>query len=452
MQLNGLNIRIWGIGITGMATAGFCRRRGARVTVVDTAKTPRTEAAANALMDMGVSVALGPGADAGPIEADLLVLSPGVPHDLPAIRQAANRGVGVIGEIELACRFIKSPIIALTGTNGKTTTTTLIGNMLRASGKTVFVGGNIGEPLIGLADSSAAVDWVVAEVSSFQLDTIERFRPEIGVILNVTDDHLDRYPDFAAYGRSKFRLLENQGPEDLAILNGDDRFTQSQPPPVARRWVFQRGPLLGSGAQIQDNRILTNVEGLPSLEVNLGLSPLTGPHNAENIAAAALATLAAGGTESGVREAVRGFKGLPNRLEPVAEVDGVRFYNDSKATNVDAVMRALDSFEDPIVLIMGGQDKGGSYAPLEKPVRERVRRLIVLGEAATIIEAALGGLVATDRAATMEEAVRLAARAAVSGDVILLSPACSSFDMYANYAERGADFARAVNAIDKVSG
>ncbi len=447
MELGGQHIVVVGLGITGIATATFCWRRDARVTAVDAARTPATEAAAESLGPLGVEVLLGAGPEACVGEADLIVLSPGVPHDLPVFREAAARGVPVIGEIELAYRFLQCPIAAVTGTNGKTTTTTLLGEMLRASGASVFVGGNIGEPLIGFADGGGAVDWVVAEVSSFQLDTIRRFRPRIGVVLNVSDDHLDRYPDLEAYGASKFRLLENQTPGDVAVLNGDDAFTAARKPPAARRLVFGRGGFDGEGASIAEDRVRIRMERRAPVELDLTESPLSGLHNQENIAAAALAALSAGATPEGIRTAIRGVAGLPHRMEWVATVAGVRYVDDSKATNVGAVLRAVQGLPGPAVLIMGGLDKGGSYAPLADLVRERVRRLVLLGQAAPVIQEALGGLTETVRAASMAEAVGIAAQAAAPGDTVLLSPACASFDMYKSYAERGADFARAVRSL-----
>ncbi len=449
MEIKNRHVVVVGLGVTGLATAAFCLRRGARVTAIDNAVTAQTEAAADALGSMGARVDLGPGSGGLLSEAEVVVLSPGVPHDQPGILAAAEGGATVLGEIELASRFIDSPIIAVTGTNGKTSTTTLLGEMLRASGKSIFLGGNIGEPLIGFADAGGAADWLVLEISSFQTDTMDTFRPRIGVILNVSDDHLDRYPNLDAYGRSKFRLLSNQRTEDVAILNRDDPFTRSiSPPGRGRRLFFGRGPLDDAAAGIEARRLRLRISDTRCLELDLDESPLMGRHNEENIAAAALAAMAAGASDEGIQKALRRFKGLPHRLEPISTVGGVRFVNDSKATNVGAVVRAVESFQKPVILIMGGVDKGGSYAPLEPFVRERIRRLILMGEAAPVIDKTLGCLTATETVATMAEAIDAAVAAAAPGDVVLLSPACSSFDMYANYAERGADFSRRVKALE----
>ncbi|MFZ7125960.1 MAG: UDP-N-acetylmuramoyl-L-alanine--D-glutamate ligase [Desulfobacterales bacterium] len=450
MNLKGRQTLIVGLGVTGIATAHFCWRRGARITAIDVVRNDRTLAAAESLRPMGISVELGPESERCIAGSDLVVLSPGVSHELPALNEARKNGAEVIGEIELAGRFIDAPIIAVTGTNGKTTTTSLLGEMLKAAGISAFVGGNIGEPLIGFVDGGASADWVVAEISSFQLDTMESFRPRIGVILNITDDHLDRYPDFAAYGRSKLKLLTRQEPEDSAILNSEDRFLRTEPiPGKGRRLTFGPAPVAGEGARISDNRITFRFEGGPEQELDLAGCRLSGRHNRENIAAAALAALVAGADLNSIHQALLSFKGLPHRLEWVATIHGVKYFDDSKATNVDAVARALEAFEEPVVLIMGGMDKGGSYLPLKSLVERRVRRLILLGAAAPVIGEALGGLAPIEQADSMRQAVRMAAAAARAGDVVLLSPACSSFDMYANYAERGFDFARSVKALEE---
>lgn len=446
MDFDGKKILIVGLGRTGLAVAAFLKRRGAELTIADTATEAQLGAAAATVKEMGVRLELGPHRAAPFTQTDLIVLSPGVPHTLAPIAIARKNGVPVWGEFEMASRFIREPIIGVTGTNGKTTTTTLLGDMLKRSGKTVFVGGNIGNPLIGYVDATERVDWIVAEVSSFQLDTIEMFRPRIGVLLNITEDHLDRYDDFNAYARSKGKMFINQQKEDIAVLNGSDPTVHTVTESIqSRKWRFDRDPKAAPEAFIQDQAITFHTAGIrQSLPLDRSQAVLSGRHNAENIAAAALATLAAGGNMQGIRCALSAYKGLPHRLEYVATKEGVRYINDSKATNVDAVEKALTAFGEPIVLIMGGRDKGGDFKTLTERVRRQVKHLILLGEAAVKIASVLGRTTSTEIVSTLDEAVSRAEAAAGSGDVVLLSPGCTSFDQFQSYAQRGDTFRRAV--------
>ncbi len=456
MHLYGKKITVVGLGASGTAVAAFLARRKALVTATDSAREADLSPAALALRDTGVK--LEPGGNRPEVfaDADMVVISPGVPHDAAPFAACRARGIPVIGEVELAARFIDAPIVAITGTNGKTTTTTLVGEMLRRSGIDAFVGGNIGTPLISYVDAGKKAAVVVAEISSFQLDTIERFRPKVAVVLNIAEDHLDRYPEFEAYARSKARIFENQGPDDFAVLNGaDDRLTRMTGHISARKLVFGRvdagaPPLDAEGALISDASIFFRTRwtasgpdseraGVPASAIKL-----FGRHNMENAAAAGLAALAAGGRMAAVADTLKEFGGLPHRLEFVAAVAGVRYYDDSKATNVDAVRRAIECFEAPIVLLLGGRNKRGDFRLLEESVRRRVKQLVLFGEAGEEIAAALGGAAGACRAPSMAEAVAAAGRVAAPGDVVLLSPGCASFDMYENYARRGEDFRRSV--------
>ena len=377
-----------------------------------------------------------------------------MPHTIGPLARARQRGVPVIGEIELASRYIRAPIVAVSGTNGKTTTTELLGRMLASSGKRVFVGGNIGNPLIEIAERDGELDAVVAEISSFQLDTTERFNPHVAVLLNISPDHLDRYPSVADYAASKARMFQNQGPDDFAICHGGDLLVQSQSDAIrSQRLNFYTQPPPGNGAApgaiITPRQIAITIPGEIDGRIDLTRTSLMGPHNRENIAAATLAALVCGANLGGVQKAVDDFQSLAHRLEPVGTVKAVHFVNDSKATNVDAVIRALECFDRPVVLIMGGRNKGYDFAPLYTPIRQRAKKLIVIGEAREQIVSALGKAPTegVETASDMDHAVRRAFAAAHAGDIVLLSPACSSFDMFANYAERGEAFRRSVGAL-----
>lgn len=451
MNIKGKQILVVGLGKSGESLAQFLTARGASVTVTDHSPAETLGDAVKRLGALPVKLELGGHDVRSFTRADLIVLSPGVPHTIAPVREARKSGIPVIGEIEFAARFIDTPIVAVTGTNGKSTVTRLIGRMVEQSGLKVFVGGNIGTPLISYADSPDA-DVVVAEISSFQLDTIIDFRPRVGVLLNITPDHLDRYADLAAYGASKGRVFENQGPEDTAVLNAADPMIMAVTETIrSRKCLFNTNGPAPCGAWIMDDGIALSFPGKGELRIPESKIPMAGRHNRENVAAAALAALAAGGTEKGVIDAVSTFALDPHRIEYVGMVGGVAYYDDSKGTNVDAVVRAIEAVRAPVVLIAGGRDKMGGYDALREPVRRSVRTLIVIGEAAGNIAASLGDVVETRRAQTMAEAVRMASESASPGDAVLLSPACSSFDMYESYAHRGNDFQNAVRALQEKS-
>jgi UDP-N-acetylmuramoylalanine--D-glutamate ligase len=452
MNLRHKQVVVVGMGRSGVATARFLVNQGARVTVTDRAPAESLAASAAEVDGLALQLKLG-GHDSRDFEAaDLVVISPGVPHTLPIFEPAWAKGIPVIGEMELAAAFIREPILAVTGTNGKTTTTELIGNMFKKSDKRVFVGGNIGTPLIAYADGRhPRADLVVVEVSSFQLDTTVDFRPRTAVVLNISDDHLDRYPSFAAYTESKWRIFRNQQAADAAIFNAMDAAVAAMldaAPPRSQCRVFT-DKAIANGARILKDKILLFDSGRQTGSFSLDGTGLIGPHNRENIAAACLAARQEGATDAGIQQAIDDFNGLPHRLERVGELHGVRFVNDSKATNVDAVKRALECFDHPVILIMGGQNKKGDFTGLKTSVNQRVKILVALGEAKDEIVTALAGEPERGilEAESMQDAVEKAFRAAVAGDTVLLSPACASFDMFDNYAQRGECFKTIVERL-----
>jgi UDP-N-acetylmuramoylalanine--D-glutamate ligase len=465
MELKNKNIVVVGLGRTGLAAAGFLHQHGARVLVSDTAGEKELGDAVDIVRQWGVGIELGPHRPASFQNADLIVVSPGVPHTIAPIMQACDRGIPVIGEIELASRFIKEPIIAVTGTNGKTTTTELLGCMLKKSGLKVFVGGNIGNPLIEYVAKGETAQIVVAEISSFQLDTIEAFRPRLCVLLNITADHLDRYPDFEAYADSKIRIFNNQRAEDVAVLNGADPLVRAKTKEIkSQRLFFPTLQANEQGAILNGKKIILNKIKLKKIypetrnpkpetrnlgSLDISKIRLLGRHNFENAAAASLAAMAAGAKLESIQNTLDQFKGLAHRLEHVATLKAVQYFNDSKATNVDNVASALACFSKPVLLIMGGRDKGGDFTALAGLVRKHVKDLIVMGEAAEAIRSALGQLKPTKVATSMEDAVSRAYQNAEPEDVVLLSPGCASFDWYSNYAERGDHFRRVVEEIKK---
>jgi UDP-N-acetylmuramoylalanine--D-glutamate ligase len=465
MNLKDKKTVVVGLGRTGLATARFLHQYGARVLVSDTAGEKELGDAVDIVRQLGVRMELGPHRAASFQNADLIVVSPGVSHTIEPIMQARDHGIPVIGEVELASRFIKEPIIAVTGTNGKTTTTELLGRMLKNSGLKVFVGGNIGNPLIEYVAKGEPAQMVVAEISSFQLDTVEAFRPRVCVLLNITADHLDRYPNFEAYTDSKIRIFKNQRAEDVAVLNGADALVRAKTKRIkSQRLFFPSIKANEQGAILNGKKIILNLNKLKKIypeirdpqsairnhgSLDISKIHLQGRHNFENAAAASLAALAAGAKLESIQNTLNQFKGLAHRLEHVATIKTVQYFNDSKATNVDNVASALKCFSKPVLLIMGGRDKGSDFKALEGLVRKHVKDLIVMGEAAEPIRSALGQLKPTKAVTSMEDAVSTAYQNADPEDVVLLSPGCASFDWYSNYAERGDDFRRVVNKLKR---
>jgi UDP-N-acetylmuramoylalanine--D-glutamate ligase len=375
------------------------------------------------------------------LSAEEIVVSPGVPLDIEPLAAARSQGVPIVSELEVAFRYLQGEIVGITGSNGKTTTTTLVGEILKATGRPVQVGGNIGAAMTGLVDTSTPNTINVIEVSSFQLDGARDFRPRVGVLLNITPDHLDRYADFASYRTSKFRLFRNQKSSDCAVLNWDD--PQVYPPPAplcAPQRFFSRKHQVQPGAFLLKETLY--LDGKPVM--NAGEIPLRGSHNVENV----LASMAVAGVfqvpAEAIAQTVSAFRGVEHRLEFVATVGGVSFYNDSKATNVDSSIKAVESFASNVILILGGKDKGASYMPLVEAMTGRVKHVLLIGAAASKIAAEIGDRFPTTRIRSMDEAVEKGLAIGEAGDVVLLSPACASFDMFDNYEHRGTVFKKAV--------
>lgn len=444
MKLNGKRVLVVGLAKSGAAMARLLKHKGAVVTVTDRAKEEELQDLADEMKRLDIKTELGGHSQETFMEQDTIVLSPGVPHTLPQIKQAEKFGVQVIGEIELASSFIEEPVVAITGTNGKTTTTTLVSLMLEASGLTVFTGGNIGDPLTGYVDQNMKKDVVVVEISSFQLDTIKKFRPHVSVLLNITDDHLDRYADFNAYARSKGRVFENQGKNDIAIINEDDETVVSIGRVLQNTVLKFSSKNEKSDAFITKSSIRLNIPGKAPVKLDLSKSRLIGSHNRENIAAAAIASLSAGATPEGVQKVIDTFTGLPHRIEYIDTIGGVDFYDDSKATNMDAVLRALDAFDKKVVLILGGRNKGGNYLQLKDAVLGTAKSVIAIGESAKEVKSALGSFIRVTETSSLEDAVKKGLEEARPGECVLLSPACSSFDMFRNYEHRSQVFVDAV--------
>ncbi|HVR60646.1 MAG TPA: UDP-N-acetylmuramoyl-L-alanine--D-glutamate ligase [Polyangia bacterium] len=454
--LHGKRVLIVGLGRSGLAAAILCAARGAaEVTVTDRNDADKLGPAL-AKLPAGVRRELGGHRLETFVGCDLIVLSPGVPP-IPEIDAARAAGVAITGELELASRFIEAPLVAITGTNGKSTTTTLCGQMLRATGAPTFVGGNLGTPLAEAVGTPASGPrgYCVVEVSSFQLETARAFHPRVAVLLNITPDHLDRYPDMDAYAAAKARIFAAQGPGDFAVVNVDDALVMRAAAGAASRIIGlsteQPAPNgAGAGAAggwVQGDDLLIRLPGAPP-ELYPGTLPaLVGRHNQQNALAALLAARLAGCSGAEARRALLEFRPLAHRMELVAESHGVAYYDDSKGTNVGAVVATLKGFPRPVVLIAGGRDKGGDYGPLAAELAKVGRAVVLIGEAADRMAAALPVTLPVQRAASMEQAVALAAHLAQPGDAVVLSPACSSFDMFRNYLHRAEVFRAAVQAV-----
>jgi UDP-N-acetylmuramoylalanine--D-glutamate ligase len=461
MELAGTKATVVGLARSGIAAARLLQEAGARVTVADKKDRGELSPVLEQLDRSAISVTLGQGYELALETADLVIISPGVPYRMEALERVRRRGVKVLSELELASRFLSAPILAVTGTNGKSTTVTLIGKMLQQGGKRVFVGGNLGTALSeaarqvlqasqsGLADP---FDAFVVEVSSFQLETVERFHPWIAAILNVTVDHQDRYDSIDEYIAAKNRIFENQTLSDYALFNLDDpRVAALRRNAKARVLGFTKEktlpPDVAGGAYLDGEQIMVDVTGRLEEVCRRSEIKIIGHHNVENAMAAATYALLCGCPLEVIRQVLREFPGLEHALEIVRERRGVRFVNDSKGTNVDATLKALESIEQPIWLIAGGRDKGGDFSRLAPVIRRRVKRLVLIGEAAPLIANAVGGYQAIDRPGTLREAVELAAAGATVGEVVLMSPACASFDMFADYQDRGRQFKALVQSL-----
>ena len=443
MELKGKKVLVVGLGKSGLAAALFLRRRGAQVTVSDVRSAEALAMDIPALLEEGIMVEAGGHGLLTFRRQDLIVVSPGVPLNTPELAQVKSFGLPVIGELELAARFLKGKILAITGSNGKTTTTTLVGEILLKAGLTALVGGNIGVPVIALIDESTDDTWSVLEVSSFQLESTVQFHPKIAVILNITPDHLDRHGSFENYARAKERIFAAQDEHDYVVLNADNaRAAEAASRAKAQVYLFSIEHEVERGAWLDDGFVVYRAGKDEHIERVVPLTgiPLKGAHNVENVLAAVCASRLAGASAESIREAVQNFQAVEHRLEFVATVNGVDFYNDSKATNVDATMKAVASFQSGIHLIMGGKDKGSDYTQLAQLLRARVRAVYTIGSAAAKIESQLRGMVSILSCETLDNAVSAAASAAHPGDVVLLAPACSSFDQFESYEHRGRVF------------
>jgi UDP-N-acetylmuramoylalanine--D-glutamate ligase len=449
MELRGKKVLVVGLGRSGLAAALFLRRRGAQVTVSDIRSAEQLGKDIPALLEEGIAVEAGGHGLLTFRRQDLIVVSPGVPLNTPELVQVKAFGLPIIGELELASYYLKGKSLAITGSNGKTTTTALCGAILEADKLPVQVGGNIGVPVIALVDQSRDDGWSVLEVSSFQLETAYRFHPEIAVVLNVTPDHLDRHGTFENYAAAKERIFANQTYEDALVLNADDDVTSRMAARAkARIFWFSAKRVVRQGAFVHEGAIVfrASEQAAPEFILKVENIPLKGHHNVENVLAAACAARLAGVEPDAIRRAVESFKAVEHRLEFVAEINGVDYYNDSKATNVDAAAKAIAAFPGGIHLILGGKDKNSDYRQLRSLLEERVKTVYTIGAAAEKIETHIYGAVPVVSAGTLDQAVAKAAGAAQPGEIVLLAPACSSFDQFENYEHRGQVFKELVHA------
>jgi len=448
LELKGKKVLVVGLGKSGLAAAIFLRRQGAHVTVSDIRSAEALAKDIPALLDEGINVEAGGHGLLTFRRQDLIVVSPGVPLDTPELVQARNLGRPIIGELELAARYLRGHILAVTGSNGRTTTTSLIGEILEKSGLPTQVGGNIGVPVVALIEGSTDDTWNVLEVSSFQLETTEQFHPRIAVILNITPDHLDRHGTFENYALAKERIFLEQTQNDCCVLNADNpRAAAAADRSKASVYWFSLKHAVEQGAWVDNNSIVfrSSPTAAPETIAPLTSIPLKGDHNIENVLASVCAARLAGASVESIRKAVEEFKAVEHRLEFVATVNGIDVYNDSKATNVDATAKAIAAFPGNIHLILGGKDKNSDYTELNDLLRARVKAVYTIGSAAAKIESHLRGIVPIHSCETLDKAVAAIAAAAHPGDIILLAPACSSFDQFENYEQRGRVFKQLVS-------
>jgi len=446
MDVAGREVLVLGIGASGAAAAQLLLQRGAVVRCSDRCQEEDVQRKAAFLRDLGCRVELGAHREDFARGAELAVISPGIDPSIPLVKKLAHDGIPLLSEIELAFRFCACPVIAVTGTNGKTTVVTLLEKVLLASGRRAVACGNIGRPFSEGVGGENSPELVVLEVSSFQLEAIREFTPWIGVILNITDDHLDRYPGLEEYARAKAALFRNQGSRDWAVVRAEDRAVWEKYEVLGRQSVllFSASGALDEGACREGDTLLIKRDGRRGEICRRRDVTLVGEHNIENVLAVAAVSSICGVKLGVLRETIESFHGLPHRMEPIATQGGVRYINDSKATNPGAVIRALQSLEGPVLLIAGGKDKGFDYSVLRKEVSKKVKTSILIGEAKERMRRALDGVTETLYAETLPDAVEFAAARAVPGDTVLLSPACSSYDMFNNFEERGEVFKRCV--------
>ncbi|MGE5323652.1 MAG: UDP-N-acetylmuramoyl-L-alanine--D-glutamate ligase [Actinomycetota bacterium] len=452
MELKNKRVLVVGLGRSGAASAFFLQEHGAKVTVSDTKTEAQLQHEIASLLDRGISIEAGRHGERTFRDQDLIVVSPGVPSDQPQLQRARTLGIPVIGEVELAFRFLQGRVLAITGSNGKTTTTTLVGEIMSRAGKKTLVGGNIGTPVISLAGKSSPDGYVVLEISSFQLETIEQFCPWIAAILNITPDHLDRHHTFEAYAAAKARIFENQKAGDFAVLNADDPACDALRDKVkGSLFWFSRKKPVEQGAFLKGDQIIFCRDGQEQTVLGRGDIQLKGLHNLENVLAAVTMAMLAGCAPQTIRQAVSEFRAVEHRLELVTNINGVAFYNDSKATNVDATIKALESFPGNIHIILGGKDKGSDYTVLNPLLRARARKVYLIGAAAEKIRSQIQGSAPLVQSGTLDRAVHQAFEAARAGDVVLLAPACASFDQFENYEQRGRIFKELVLGLAPVT-
>jgi UDP-N-acetylmuramoylalanine--D-glutamate ligase len=447
MELKGKRVLVIGLARTGLATALFCASRGSIVTATDVRSAEELGQPVANLRTAGVILKAGAQSEEILQGLELVIPSPGVPANAPLLQRAREFTIPVWSEIELAFRFLRGTLVGITGSNGKTTTTALIEHILRGARFATLLAGNIGTPLISRVGDSNERTFTVAELSSFQLELIETFRPNIAVLLNITPDHLDRHKTFSAYAAAKARIFENQTASDSAILNADDGESAKYAPTGPRVFWFSRKKHVDQGAFVRDERIFFFQGGKEEVILDCSEISLPGAHNLENVLAATAAARLAGVEPLQIAAGIRSFAGVEHRIELVTEIHGVRFYNDSKATNVDATLKALEAFSGKIIIILGGKDKDSDYTLLRNTLRERAILALLIGSSAGKIERQIDGSVAVQRVETLENAVHAAMQAAHAGDIVLLSPACASFDQFQNYEHRGRVFKELVHQM-----
>ncbi len=451
IELAGKRVLVVGLARTGIATSLFCAARGARVT----ASEARTESSfgetVSLLRAVGVTLELDGHHEHTFLQQDLIVPSPGVPLRLPGLVTARKAGIPIWSEIELASRFLAGQLVCVTGSNGKTTTTALLGHILKTAGRNVQVAGNIGTPLISVVDGSSDLGFTVVEASSFQLEAIEEFRPDVALLLNLTPDHLDRHASFEEYARAKARIFENQTRNDAAVLNEEDAVVAKYAPARPQVYWFSRQHRVDSGCFLQGDEIVFRGDGFDSAVLCRSDIRLRGNHNLENVLAAATAAMVCDLEPRAIAAGVRTFAGVEHRIEFVANIAGVAYFNDSKATNVDATLKAIDAFDSNLIVILGGKDKGSDYTPLREPLRKRAKLVLLIGAASEKIESELGQVVPIEHADTLANAIELAAKSAKPGDTVLLAPACASFDQFQNYEHRGRVFKELVRELQEHS-
>ena len=452
LNFQGKKILVVGLGKTGLALVSFLLGQGAEVRVSDSRKISELQGMVSPFKGIGLPLVLEGGGHSPAFfaTADMVLISPGIPLDTPALNAARGKGIPILGELEVFADHSTIPVVAVTGTNGKTTTTALLNEMLVNSGKKTYLGGNIGRPLMDYILGGHGQEIVVAEISSFQLDTACHFSPQVGLLLNITEDHLDRYPSFQAYVASKASLFRNQKENNPAVVNWDDEICRSIGESLSGPvYFFSRTRQVAQGAYLDEHKAVVQI-GHTQEQYDLKEFPLPGVHNRENALAAILGARLMGAIPEAVQKTLLTFKGLGHRLEYIDQIKGIRFYDDSKATNVGAVVKALEGFDQPVILIAGGRDKGGDYLPLKELIQTKVRAMVLIGEARDIMKEQLGMLTKTECADTLEEAVLWAFQQGRSEDVVLLSPACSSFDMFRDYVHRGNVFQQTVRKLGEI--